>query len=176
MNKYLQGKQIIATLDKKGNFLGKIDKWEAHKKGVLHKGLSITLIYRNRFILQHRKHLVFDGYFDLTSSSHPVFKNGKLQTVIEAAYDCLKREWGLGEQDLTGSIKEIGEIYYKAKDPGSIYTEHEKCVMLVAKIKKQPIPNFEYAYGFSLVSKEELKGPKILSSLCPWSQKSISLI
>ena len=173
MNKYIQQKQELAKLDVKGNVLGKIDKWEAHRKGILHKGFSITLIYKNKYILQHRKHPVFDGYFDLTSSSHPIYKNGKLQTIIDAVYDCLKREWDLGQKDLAGEIKEIGEIYYKAKDPNSSYAEHEKCVMLIAKVKKLPTPNFDYAYGFSLVSKEELRNTRIFKDLCPWSQEAI---
>ena len=104
MNYYKQ-KQMIAKVNKKGEVIGKIEKWEAHKKGILHRALSVTLIYNGDYILQHRKHPAFDGVFDLTSSSHQLFINDKLQTTIEATLDCLKREWHLSEKDFLGKHK-----------------------------------------------------------------------
>jgi isopentenyl-diphosphate Delta-isomerase len=174
---YYKTKQKIAKLDKKGNTLGQIEKWEAHKKGVLHKAISVTLIYKNQYILQHRNHPAFNGVFDLTSSSHQLYINNKLQSSVDTAYECLKREWGVNKNDLAEDIKEVGEIYYKANDPNSIFKEHEVCVMIVAKLKKLPIPNFDYAYGYSLVSKKELADKKslIYKTLAPWSKKALEL-
>ncbi len=175
INNYYKKRQFISKLNKEGLGIGKIEKWEAHKKGVFHKAISVTLIYKNRYILQHRKHPAFDGVFDLTSSSHQLFINGKLQSSKEASYECIEREWNINKKDLIGDVEEIGEIYYKANDPNSIYKEHEKCVMLIAKIKKLPTPNFDFAYGFSLVKKEELFNKKggIYKYLAPWSKKAI---
>lgn len=175
VNKYYKQKQIIARVDRKGNVIGQIEKWEAHEKGILHKALTITLIYKDYFIIQHRKHPAFDGVFDLTSSSHQLFIDGKLQTTIEATYDCLKREWGLEKKDLVGKIKNLGYIYYKAKDSKSIYTEHEICEILVAKIKTEPKPNYDFAYGFSLVKKKEItnKDSRIHENLAPWVKEAI---
>ena len=64
---------------------------------------------------------------------------------------------------------------YKAKDPKSIYTEHEVCEILVVKIKKLPIPNFDFAYGFSLIKKEDLldKKSRIYKNLAPWVIEAI---
>src|SRR3989344_5311297 len=104
MNNYYNQKQFIAKVNRKGETIGEIDKWEAHKKGVLHKAISITLIYKNRYILQHRKHPAFNGVFDLTSSSHQLFRKGKLQSSKDAGYECLKREWNIGKKDLIGEI------------------------------------------------------------------------
>ena len=175
LNKYYKQKQIIARVDRDGNVIGKIEKWEAHKKGVLHKALTITLIYKDYFIIQHRKHPAFDGVFDLTSSSHQLFIDGKLQTTIEATYDCLKREWNLEENEIT-NLKNLGSIYYLAKDPNSIYTEHEICEILVAKIKTEPKPNYDFAYGFSLVKKTEIinKNSRIYENFAPWVKEAIS--
>jgi isopentenyl-diphosphate Delta-isomerase len=167
--------QKIAKLDKKGKIIGQIEKWEAHKNGVLHKAISITLIYKDQYILQHRKHPAFNGVFDLTSSSHQLYVNNKLQSSVDTAYECLKREWGINKNDLIGDIKEVGEIYYKAKDPNSIFKEHEMCIMLLAKVKKLPISNFDYAYGYSLVNKEDLTDKKslIYKNLAPWCKEAI---
>ncbi len=175
MNNYYKQKQIIARVDKKGNVIGKVEKWEAHKKGILHRGLSIALIYKDSYILQHRKHPAFDGVYDLTSSSHQLFIKGKLQDTMECAVIALKREWNIKDKDLIGKPKNLGFVYYKTKDPKSIYTEHEVCDMLVVKIKKIPTPNFDFAYGFSLVTKNELsdKKSRVYENLSPWTIKAI---
>ncbi|MEK9178494.1 MAG: hypothetical protein AAB801_01805 [Patescibacteria group bacterium] len=172
---YYKQTQIIARVDKTGKVLGKVEKWEAHKKGVLHKGLTIALSYKGQFIIQHRKHPAFDGVFDITSSSHQLFVRGKLQTSLEAVYECLKREWDLTKKDFLTTPKNLGSIYYKAKDSKSIYTEHEICDILVARVKKIPTPNYDFAYGFSLLSKEELsnKNSRIYEGLAPWVKKAI---
>lgn len=174
MNKYYKQKQIIGRVNRDGEIIGQIEKWEAHKKGVLHKALTITLIYNGKFVVQHRKHPAFNGVFDITSSSHQLILNGKIQTTEEATYECLKREWGLNKKDL-GKLRNLGSIYYKAKDPKSIYSEHEICEILVAELKSEPKPNYDFAYGLSLLSKQELSNKKlrIYENLAPWVKKMI---
>lgn len=175
ISSYYKQKQIIARVDKKGNVIGKIEKWEAHRKGILHKALTIALIYKGSFIIQHRKHPAFDGVFDITSSSHQLFIDGKLESTIDATYKTLEREWNITKKDLLTKPKNLGSVYYKAKDEKSIYIEHEVCEILVAKIKNLPIANLDFAYGFSLVKKEELvnKNSRIYQNLAPWVKKTI---
>lgn len=168
MNSYYKQKQIIARVDETGKVIGKIEKWEAHKKGILHKALTVALIYNGQYVIQHRKHPAFDGVYDITSSSHQLFIDGKLQTTEDATYECLKREWNLDKNDL-GEIKNLGSIYYKAKDPKSIYSEHEMCEILIAELKFKPQPNLDFAYGSLLADKEELKNKK----LAPWVIEAI---
>lgn len=170
LNNYYKQKQMIARVDKKGNVIGKIEKWEAHRKGILHKALTVVIIYKGQYILQHRKHPAFDGVLDLTSSSHQIFVNDKLQTTEEATLECLKREWRIKKSDLLGKIKNGGAIYYKAKDLKSEFTEHEVCEMLTVEVKKMPALNLDFAYGFSLVDKKELlnKKGRVFESLAPW--------
>lgn len=175
MNDYYKKEQIIAKVDKKGNIIGQIEKWEAHKKGILHKALTVTLKYKGMYILQERKHPAFDKVLDLTSSSHQLFINDKLQSSEEATIDCLKREWNLSLEDLISPPKILGSIYYKAKDPSSIYTEHEVCDILETEIISEPNPNLDFAYGFKLVTKEELTNinSDIYKRLSPWSKVEI---
>jgi isopentenyldiphosphate isomerase len=61
-------------------------------------------------------------------------------------------------------------VYYKAKDAYSEFTEHEVDDVLVAELKDLPNPNFEFAYGYSLVTKEELKNKnsRLYKNLAPW--------
>lgn len=169
MQNYYGKKIIIAKCNKKGEVLGSIERWEAHKKAILHRAFTVAIFYKGKLIVQHRKHPVFDGTFDVTSSSHQIYENGKLQDTIEAVIDCLKREWGLLRKDVIG-LKDLGTIYYKAKDKFSIYTEHEICNIVVCKVNKLPKPNLDVCYGYCLMSKKELQNPKLHSNyiLAPW--------
>lgn len=175
MNNYYRQKQIIARIDKKGKVIGQIDKWEAHRKGMLHKALTIALVYENQLVIQHRKHPAFDGILDITSSSHQIFRNGKLQSTLEAAYETLEREWNIQYKDLVNNPKFVGTVYYKSKDNNSEFTEHELCNILVGQVSKLPRPNFDFAYGFSLATKKEVlnKKGRIYKNLAPWVIKAI---
>lgn len=175
---YLDEKQFIAQVNKNGEILGKVEKWEAHRKGILHKAFSVTLQYKDLYLLQHRKHPVFDGVFDLSSSSHPVYKGEKLETDEEAILKMLRREWGLTRKDIKGEIRDVGEIYYRAKDPKSRYTEHEVCTQYVIQIRKMPQAKSEVAYGLSAITEDVLKkkSSRIYQSLAPWAQKAVALL
>ncbi len=166
---YYKEKQFIAKVDRDGNILGEIEKWDAHKKGILHKALTVTLIFNGKFLVQHRKHPAFDKTYDATSSSHQLFINGKLQSTEEAALNCLEREWGLNKKYLK-NLKNLGAIYYKTKDPKSEFTEHEICDVITVEIDSKPEPNLDFAYDALLVSKQELtdKNSRIYRNLAPW--------
>lgn len=171
---YYKQKQMIARVDRKGNILGQIEKWEAHRKGILHKAFTVLIAYKNKVVLQHRKHPCFDGVFDATISSHQIFKNGKLETTEEAIYQTLAREWFLEKKDIF-SYKNNGPVYYKARDPKSEFTEHEMCDIVIVETKILPQPNYDFAYGYSLVTKDELlnKNSRTYSLLAPWVIKMI---
>ena len=170
-----QIKQMIATCDKEGNITGEIERWEAHKKGILHRAFSLVLIYKDGYVLQHRKHPVFDGVFDVTSSSHQIMKNGKLEDTQRSAERTLYREWKIKKSEVIGKMKLKGAVYYKAKDKNSIYTEHEYCDIVELHVKKVPTPDLEFAYGVSIATKKELSNKKsrLYSDLAPWIQVAI---
>src|SRR3989338_8675413 len=94
---YYKQQQFLAQVDENDKILGKIEKWDCHKKGILHRGYTCILIYQNSFVLQHRKHPVFDGVFDLSFSSHPVYRP-ELVSESELSFP-RKRE----SRNLTGS-------------------------------------------------------------------------
>jgi len=175
MKNYYARQQFIARVDRKGNTIGKIEKWEAHKRGILHRGLTVAVFFKDYLIIQHRKHPAFDGSFDITASSHQLFVNGKLQDAIEATYDALKREFNIEKNDLISKPEKLGFVYYKAKDPKSEFTEHEIDDILKVKVKKIPIVNFDFAYGLSLVKKKEIvnKKSRIYSNFAPWVKAMI---
>ena len=170
INSYYKQKQMIARVDRQGNILGQIEKWEAHRKGILHKAFTVAIIYKNKLIIQHRKHIAFDGVFDVTISSHQLFVDDKLEDTITATLKTLKREWNIEKKDLVKPIVNEGCVYYKAKDKYSEFTEHEMCDLLVCEIKTLKEPNFDFAYGYSLISKKELSNTssRLYQNLAPW--------
>ena len=171
---YYKIKQIIAKVDKKDNIIGKVDKLNAHKKGVFHRGYTICLTFQNQIILQHRKHPAFDGYFDFTCSSHQIYEKNTLQDNNTSIYKALKREWNISKKDLLNKPRLVGYVIYKAKDGKSKLIENELCYFFTAKIKRIPYPNMDYAYGFSLIKKSSLnKNNKIYALLAPWAKKII---
>lgn len=169
MNSYYKQKQIIAACDKTGKILGPVEKWEAHRKAILHRAFTVALVFEGKLVIQHRKHPAFDGVLDITSSSHQMFQNGKLQDTVEAIYDCIEREWELSRSDLK-NLKDNGQVYYKAKDTKSEFFEHEVCDIFVAEVTKFPMPKLDVAYGVSFIEMGDLKNKKsrVYENLAPW--------
>lgn len=167
---YYKQKQMIARVDRDDNIIGEIEKWEAHKKGILHRAISVALLYKGMYVIQHRKHIAFDGTFDITVSSHQLMKNGKMEDTVECTLRALKREFNVDPKDLVKTPKIEGLVYYRAKDKYSEFTEHEIDDILIAELKDIPNPNYEFAYGYSLITKLELqkRNSLLYKNLAPW--------
>lgn len=165
--------QYIPRVDKHGSVLGKIERWEAHKKGVLHSGFTICLEYDGKYILQHRKHPVFDGVFDCTCSSHLLFEHDHVESEESAIYRTLLRELGVKKKDLKHKPKRLSTAYYKANDTQGTYVEHEYCTFYHAELATLPLLDYNYGYGLVIVEKEKLTDPKFpLRKACaPWVKK-----
>lgn len=167
---YYDKTQIVAKIDRNNKIIGKVEKWEAHKKGILHKGFTVVLEYEGMLLLQHRKHPAFDNTLDLTISSHPLYEGEKLQDTVSAIYQALERELGLSQKYIIGKPIYKGVAWYKSKDAKSVFTEHEMDEIYVAKINKLPKMNVEYSYSIILQTKKQLTDKKnpLSKLLAPW--------
>ncbi len=175
---YYQKDFYLAQVDEDDNLIGPVERWQAHQQPVLHRGFTLILVYKNQLILQHRRHKAFDGYYDLTFSSHPVYINKKLQTMEETIKQGLQREWSLQSTDLKTKINFVDKFYYRAKDSKSIYTEHEFDYLYWAETKKLPKINQDFAYGYELINSKPVSDFDFRISsfnLCPWVKKIITL-
>src|SRR3989338_11206359 len=121
---YYKAIQYLAVVDREDNIIGKMEKWEAHKKGVLHRAYTAILQYQDNIILQQRKHPVFDDVYDLSFSSHQIYNKDLLQTNEEALFEGLLREWNFNKKNIIDT-KFLGKIYYKSKDEKSEFFDHE---------------------------------------------------
>lgn len=168
-NNYYQNQLFILTVDKDDKPIKKIERWQAHKERILHRGFTVILKYQDKFILQHRKHPVFDGFFDLSFSSHPVFIKDKIQTFEEAIMETFKREW-LSEEDII-EITFLAKYYYTEKDQKSGYFEHEINYLYFINLKKELKNNPLYSYGMKILTKEELINQFKNINFAPWIKK-----
>jgi len=168
-NNYYQKKLFILEVDKKDNPIKKIERWQAHKEGILHRGFTVILKYQDKFILQHRKHPVFDGFFDLSFSSHPVFIDDKIQTFEEAIFETFKREWISEEKNI--DIKFLEKYFYKEKDEKSGYFEHEINYIYLINLKKEVKNSPLYSYGMKISTKNDLIDRFEKINFAPWVKK-----
>lgn len=166
---YYKRELFIPQVNENDDIVGKIERWEAHTKGILHRGFTVGLLYQRQMICQHRKHPVFDGFIDLTASSHQVYEDDVLQDAETAVLNCLEREWHVTKSDLTSDIALQGKVVYDSIHGD--YIEHEVCHLYIASVKHIPEPNFEFAYGFSVIPIDQLidyESNPALRGLAPW--------
>ncbi len=89
---YLKALYYIAHVDKQDNIIDKVERWKAHEKGILHRAFTLSIMFEDTLVLQHRKHPVFDGIYDVSISSHPFYINESLQDPLDSIYITLALE------------------------------------------------------------------------------------
>ncbi len=173
---YLSTLQYIAAVDQEDKIIEKVERWKAHKQGILHRAFTLTITYEDQLLLQHRKHPVFDGVYDVTISSHPIYNGNQLEDMEDALYRTLQREWNIKIKDLVAAPSFKGAFYYQASDPRSDYQEHEVCHVYTCQLKVLSLPNLDTAYGFSLQDINQIRNKDNLlyPLLAPWVQKMIT--
>lgn len=159
----------IPAVDNNDTILEPVERWKAHEEGILHRGYTVNIKYGDEIVLQHRKHPVFGGFFDLAFSSHQFMElDGTIQDINESITNALNREWKIEEGTKITEPKLIGKAQYKSFD--GTYTEHELCHVYEMTIDQLPLPQVEFAYGFSVVPLNEIKNCNsiIHIALAPW--------
>ncbi|MFW5703696.1 MAG: hypothetical protein ACOCXQ_02585 [Patescibacteria group bacterium] len=166
---YYKEEQYIPQVNENDEIIGQVERWQAHREGILHRGYTIALIYEDTVICQHRKHPVFGGFLDLTASSHQIYEDNTLMSIHESINRCLLREWGLIPGAITSEPKLIGKVMYQSTH--GEFIEHEVCHLYASRLRSIPLFDPEYAYGISLIPIEEMIDPKknaLLRGLAPW--------
>ncbi|MBI2020597.1 NUDIX domain-containing protein [Candidatus Daviesbacteria bacterium] len=125
-------------------------------------------------LLQKRKHQVFDNLWDVTAStdlSH--FEDGRDEKVEEAAYRCLKREYGIEKVE---NLKTLGGFSYFAKD--GEHCENEYDYILVGGYDGEVNMDPNVGYEYKWVKKEDFlkdieQNPK---NYTPWAIESAKIL
>jgi isopentenyldiphosphate isomerase len=166
---YYTQELFIPQVNEQDEIIGQVERWKAHREGILHRGYTVALLYQGQMLCQHRKHPVFDGFIDLAASSHQIYQNDKLIDANTSVLQCLAREWNIELSQLSRDLSLVGKVVYNSKH--GEYIEHEVCHLYLSEIKSLPVPNLEFAYGFSLLPLSQLQQPETnpaLAGLAPW--------
>ncbi|MCX7956236.1 MAG: hypothetical protein N2593_04005 [Patescibacteria group bacterium] len=167
---YYQKNINILQVNKKDKIIKSIDRWQAHKEGILHRGFTCIIKINNFYVIQKRKHKVFDNVFDLSFSSHPqMLKNKKLQKIEKAIIENFKREW-----TFKGKIKKLkflDKYYYKEKDEKSGFIENEINYLYLIEIEGKIKNKEEYSYGMDFMDFNILYKKFKNFNFAPWIKK-----
>ena len=113
-----QKRQKLILVDEDDNPTGKYaDKGECHFGTGLHHRAFVVLLENKKgeVLLQLRKHIRWDGYWDLTAISHVLHLDDHNETYEEAALRALKDEMGIS---LSSGFKNTGGV--KLPHPPSV--------------------------------------------------------
>lgn len=145
--------QNLVLVDENNNPSGEYaPKMVCHSdKGLTHLAFTVLILNsKNEVLLQNRKHLLWDHFWDLTNS-HPLHLENHDESISEAVGRCVQKEWGINLP-----VKELFSFRYFAKHKNN-FCENEYCVFLLGKYDGEVYPSDEVAYGYKWMSFEDLK-------------------
>ncbi|MEN9406843.1 MAG: hypothetical protein RLZZ455_59 [Candidatus Parcubacteria bacterium] len=151
------------------------DKGECHFGDGIHHRAFVVLLENSKgeVLLQLRKHVRWDKYWDLTAISHVLhFSEGHDETYEEAANRSLKDEMGIRDV----SIEKIGGFNYFAKYHA--HCENEYCAVLVGKYNGEVAANPDVIYEYKWMPKQEFitdvkKNPE---KYTPWAIETVKFL
>lgn len=115
----LEQEEIVVLVDETNEILGYLGKLEAHKKGLLHRAISVIVFNsKGEMLLQQRAYTKYHwaGIWSNTCCSHPRKDEGFKEAAERRLFEELGIQIPLSEQF---------NFIYKAYDEKSGLTEHE---------------------------------------------------
>lgn len=143
-------KEHVILVDENDNELGTMEKMEAHKKGLLHRAVSVFIVTPEGKWLLHRRALNkyhSNGLWTNACCTHPL----PGESSLDAAHRRLQEEMGM-QTNLT----ELFHFIYKAPLDNEL-TEHELDHVFVGCTAQEPILNLDEAMDWKYISHKELK-------------------
>lgn len=143
-----QADQVI-LVDKNDNEIGFEEKMEAHKKGLLHRAISVFILDSSgKWLIQKRAFSKYHsrGLWSNTACSHPQPE----ETELQAAERRLMQEMGL-----KADLQEVFKFIYNEKLDNNL-TEHELDHVFIGITDSLPIPNSEEVSDFKYLDYNSL--------------------
>lgn len=142
--------QNVILVDEHDREVGLMEKFETHRKGLLHRAFSVLVFNENgELLLQRRAFGKYhsEGLWTNTCCSHPY----PGETVLEAGKRRLFEEMGFSCE-----LSEVFSFIYKAELENGL-TEHELDHVLVGFSEETPHLNLEEVSAFKWMSIDEIK-------------------
>ncbi len=158
------------------------DKGECHfGDGIHHRAFAALLENsKGEVLLQLRKHLRWDKFWDLTAISHVLhFAEGHDESYREAANRSLKDEMGIPPSGEAGSgvkLKKIGGFNYFARYHA--HCENEYCAVLVGEYEGEVYANPNVMYEYKWMPKKDFIADveKHPEKYTPWARETVKII
>lgn len=168
-------RQQLILVDDQDNPTGTYaDKGECHFGTGLHHRAFVVVLYNKKreILLQYRKHVRWDKFWDLTAISHVLHFTDKNETYEEAANRSLKDEMGIENIQL----EKIGGFNYFAKYHA--HCENEYCGVLVGQYNGTVTPNSEVVYDYAWIDEEEFISDvaKYPEKYTPWAIETAEIL
>ncbi len=151
-------KEFVILVDSKDNSLGKMEKMEAHRKGVLHRAFSVFIFNDFGEMMLHQRAFSkyhSPGLWTNACCSHPRPE----ERTIDAAHRRLKEEMGFD-----CDLEEIFSFVYKA-EVGNGLTEHEFDHVFAGIWNNPPLLNPEEANEWKFMPLPSIKEDMIQNPL-----------
>jgi len=142
--------EMLIVVDENDREIGQMEKMEAHRKGVLHRAISVCLFDdANRWLIQRRALTKYHcpGLYANSCCSHP--RSG--ESTIDAASRRVYEELGAHS-----ALSFHSSFMYKA-DVGGGLTEHEYDHLFVGRCTTSPQPNPEEVDALFWWTTEEIE-------------------
>lgn len=139
----------VILVNEKDEIQGKMEKLEAHEKGLLHRAFSIFVFNSNNELLIHQRAFGkyhSEGLWTNTCCSHPA----PGETVLEAAHRRLQEEMGFDCE-----MQQSFHFIYKAELDNNLI-EHELDHVVIGQSDQTPNLNPEEAINFKYISLGDL--------------------
>ena len=160
--------ESLIVVDDIGRFLDYASYEECHVgQGRRHRAFVTLLFDKDNWVFLHRRrHKLFNGLWDLTAISHPLYRDGKNESYQEASDRALAKEIGISHVP----VEKIGAFCYFARDGKNC--ENEYCTILVGKYNGKVRPNKNEVYevkqvAFNQFVKDIGKNP---AKYTPWAK------
>jgi isopentenyl-diphosphate delta-isomerase len=171
----MQQRQMLIIVDENDKPTGKYeDKGECHfGTGIHHRAFVVLLENaKGEVLLQLRKHVRWDKFWDLTAISHVLHLKSHNETYEEAANRSLLDEMGISGV----GIKKIGGFNYFAKYHS--HCENEYCAVLIGHFNGEVRPNNDVLYEYKWMMKNDFitdveKHPELYT---PWAIETVQIL
>lgn len=142
--------EIVILVDKNDRPVGKMEKMEAHEKGILHRAFSVFIFNdKNELMLQQRALSKYHspGLWTNTCCSHP--REG--EKTIDAAHRRMMEEMGFD-----CDFEEAFDFIYKS-EVGQGLTEHELDHVFIGHNNEQPKINPDEVNDWKYMSMDSVR-------------------
>ncbi|MDP3941113.1 MAG: NUDIX domain-containing protein [bacterium] len=151
------------------------DKGECHFGDGIHHRAFVVLLenFKGEVLLQLRKHVRWDKYWDLTAISHVLhFRPDHNESYQEAALRSLKEEMGITNV----TIKKIGGFNYFAKYHS--HCENEYCAVLIGIYNGKIAPNTDVIYEYKWMPKNAFINDveQFPEKYTPWAVEGVKIL